>query len=103
MVKESHNQGSKPFVVARHEYVRCSYSDFLLFKIDENIGHEIIQIYLVEFTDQELYQKESFTVLEGRKIAYTKWICIEEIKRGKKTLFPNGLIELLQKCVSNQM
>ena len=81
-------------------YVGCLEN---IFRIDENIGHEIIQIYLVEFTDQDLYQKESFKVIEGRKTTYTKWICIEEIKCGKKTLFPNGLIELLQKCVSNQI
>ncbi len=75
-------------------YIGCLEN---IFTIDESIGHEIIQIYLVEFIDKNLYQKESFKVLEGRKTTYTKWVCIEEIKSGKKTLFPNALIELLQK------
>ncbi|ATP40897.1 DNA mismatch repair protein MutT [Solibacillus sp. R5-41] len=70
-----------------------------IFRIDGNIGHEIIQIYLVEFKDQNLYQKENFKVVEGRKTTFTKWISLEEIIDGKKILFPNGLIELLQKNI----
>ena len=76
-----------------------SYIGYLenIFNIDGEIGHEIIQIYLVEFIDQNLYHKESFKVIEGRKTTYTKWVSIEEIMNGKKTLFPNGLTELLEK------
>lgn len=77
-------------------YIGCLEN---IFRIDENIGHEIIQIYLVEFNNQNLYQKESFEVIEGKKTTYTKWISIEEIMNGKKTLFPNGLTELLEKIV----
>ena len=70
-----------------------------IFRIDGNIGHEIIQIYLVEFIDQNLYRKENFKVVEGRKTTFTKWISLEEIIDGKKILFPNGLTELLQKNI----
>lgn len=70
-----------------------------IFRIDGNLGHEIIQIYLVEFIDQNLYQKENFKVVEGKKTTFTKWISLEEIMDGKKILFPNGLTELLQKNI----
>lgn len=70
-----------------------------IFRIEENLGHEIIQIYLVEFSDQNLYKKENFKVVEGRKTTFTKWISLEEIIDGKKILFPNGLTELLQKNI----
>jgi len=70
-----------------------------IFEIDGKIGHEIIQIYLVEFIDKSLYQKESFNVIEGRKTTFTKWISLEEIIDGEKILFPNGLIELLQRNI----
>lgn len=70
-----------------------------IFRIDGNIGHEITQIYMVEFIDQNLYQKESFKVVEGRKTTFTKWISLEEILDGKKVLHPNHLTELLQKII----
>ncbi|MGG0664489.1 NUDIX domain-containing protein [Viridibacillus arvi] len=77
-------------------YIACLEN---IFRIDENIGHEITQVYLVEFIDQTLYQKESFKVVEGSKTTFTKWISLEEISDGKKILYPNGLIELLQKNI----
>ncbi|MEK4759565.1 NUDIX hydrolase [Viridibacillus sp. FSL E2-0187] len=75
-------------------YIACLEN---IYRIDGNIGHEITQIYLVEFIDQTLYQKESFKVVEGSKTTFAKWISLEEIIDGKKILYPNGLIELLQK------
>ncbi|MEK3981497.1 NUDIX domain-containing protein [Psychrobacillus sp. FSL K6-2836] len=77
-------------------YIGCLEN---IFRIDENVGHEITQIYLVEFTNQSLYHKESFKVVEGRKTTFTKWITLEEIIDGKKILFPNGLTDLLQKNI----
>ena len=87
-------------------YIGCLEN---IFRIDGNIGHEIIQIYVVAFIDQNLYQEQSFKVMEGRKTTYTKWISIEEIMNGEKILFPNGLTELLMKnsstsgCIRNQI
>lgn len=76
------------------DYVSCIEN---IFKIDTNLGHEIIQIYLVEFKDKTLYKKESFEIIEGRnKITYAKWVSLAEILEGKKVLFPDGLFELLQ-------
>lgn len=77
-------------------YISCIEN---IFKIDENIGHEITQIYLVDFKDRNLYQQEYFTVSEGNKITCAKWISKEEFFSGEKVLYPNGLKELLKEVI----
>ena len=73
-------------------YISCLEN---IFNIDETIGHEIIQIYLVEFEDECLYQKQSFKVMEGSKITLSKWIPLQELFNEKKVLYPNGLSNLI--------
>ncbi|MEK4486066.1 NUDIX domain-containing protein [Psychrobacillus sp. FSL H8-0484] len=78
--------------IAIKNYISCLEN---IFKIDETIGHEIIQIYLVEFEDRSLYQKESFKVVEGSKITLAKWVPLQELFNEKKVLYPNGLSNLI--------
>lgn len=75
------------------DYVTCLEN---IFKIDNNVGHEIIQVYLVEFKDKSLYKRDIFEVVEGNKLTHGKWIALSEILSGKKVLFPDGLSELLE-------
>ena len=79
--------------VSIEQYVTCLEN---IFSIHTNIGHEIIQIYLVKLNDPTLYKKERFDIKEGNKMTYAKWIPIVEVEAGQKVLFPNGLPELLQ-------
>jgi 8-oxo-dGTP pyrophosphatase MutT (NUDIX family) len=79
-------------VIVRN-YISCIEN---IFKIDENIGHEITQLYFVDFKDRNLYQNEHFTVYEGNKVTCAKWVSKEEIFTGEKVLYPNGLTELLK-------
>jgi hypothetical protein len=58
-----------------------------IYKIDENIGHEITQIYFVDFKDRNFYQKVHVT--EGNKITRAKWFSKEEIFSSEKVLYPN--------------
>lgn len=74
-------------------YISCLEN---IFKIDETIGHEIIQIYLVEFVDESPYQKESFKVSEGSNITFARWFPLQEFINEKKVLYPNGLSTLIQ-------
>jgi 8-oxo-dGTP pyrophosphatase MutT (NUDIX family) len=67
-----------------------------IYKIDENIGHEITQIYLVELNDLNLYEQERFEVNEGEKITYAQWISVTDFELGQRILYPNGLTELLK-------
>lgn len=75
-------------------YVTCVEN---IFRIDQNIGHEITQIYFVGFKDDRLYEKNNFVVIEGNKTTKAKWISIEEIISGEKILYPNGLVEILKR------
>ncbi len=94
IIREYREEIAVDIVVKR--YIACLEN---IFRIEGSIGHEITQIYLVEFIDQNLYEKESFRVVEGSKTTFTKWISLEEIIDGKKILYPNGLTELLQKNI----
>lgn len=78
-------------------YITCLEN---IFKINDNIGHEITQIYLVDFKDKSLYEKEHFTVLEGDTVTYAKWVSKEELLFGNKILYPNGLTDLLRNELS---
>ncbi|MGD6960106.1 NUDIX hydrolase [Rossellomorea aquimaris] len=91
LVREFSEELGVEIIVRR--YISCIEN---IFKIDENIGHEITQIYFVDFKDRNLYQKEHFTVTEGNKITRAKWVSKEEIFLGEKVFYPNGLIELLK-------
>lgn len=66
-----------------------------IFKIEESIGHEITQIYLVEFIDPNLYEVERFKVIEGKKITYAQWVPIADFELGERVLYPSGLTDLL--------
>jgi 8-oxo-dGTP pyrophosphatase MutT (NUDIX family) len=91
LVREFREELGVGIIVRR--YISCIEN---IFKLDENIGHEITQLYVVDFKDRNLYQKEHFTVTEGKKITRAKWVSKEEIFSGEKVLYPNGLIELLK-------
>ncbi|SFS77533.1 ADP-ribose pyrophosphatase YjhB, NUDIX family [Paenibacillus sp. BC26] len=67
-----------------------------IFTIDESIGHEITQIYLVEFVEPKLYEVEKFKVVEGGIITYAKWISINEFEEEQQILYPNGLTKILR-------
>jgi ADP-ribose pyrophosphatase YjhB (NUDIX family) len=75
-------------------YISCIEN---IFKIDENVGHEITQIYLADFKDKNLYQKDIFTVREANKITYAKWIPKADIITGKNVVYPDGLTEIIKK------
>lgn len=51
LIREFHEELGVEIIINHH--VKCIEN---IFKIDENIGHEITQIYLVEFSDPKLYE-----------------------------------------------
>ncbi|MGF9963499.1 NUDIX hydrolase [Bacillus rhizoplanae] len=68
-----------------------------IFQIDNTIGHELIQLYSVCFSNKSLYKKDRFTITEGQNTSYGVWVPIETFLQGEKALYPNGLTELLSK------
>lgn len=93
VVREFYEELGVEIVIRR--YISCLEN---IFKIDDDIGHELIQIYIVDFKDERLYQKENFTVTEGMKVAVAKWVSKDEIISGEKVLYPNGLKDLLEEA-----
>jgi 8-oxo-dGTP pyrophosphatase MutT (NUDIX family) len=71
-----------------------------VYEIDGNIGHEITQLYLVKFKNENLYQKETFMVREAERVTYAKWIKREDVISGKYIVYPDGLSELLKEELS---
>jgi len=91
LIREYYEELGVEIVISR--YISCLEN---IFRIDDNIGHELTQIYLVDFKDKKLYRRENFTVSEGMKVTVAKWLSKEEIISGEKVLYPNGLKDLLK-------
>ncbi|KEK21845.1 NUDIX hydrolase [Bacillus gaemokensis] len=66
-----------------------------IFYIDEEIGHEIIQLYSLRFIDTLLYEIEIIPIIDGEPDAYAKWIPIAAFLNQEKVLYPNGLTGFL--------
>lgn len=67
-----------------------------IFYINEQVGHEIIQVYRVSFTEEENYSKEKFEISEGGKLSFAKWINIADFIDGDKILYPDSLMNKLK-------
>lgn len=90
IIREFYEELGVEIVIKR--YISCLENIFYIY---ENVGHEITQIYLVDFKDKDLYQKEYFIVSEKNKVTRAIWVAKEELLSGNKILYPNGLIDLL--------
>lgn len=75
-----------------NQYIGCLEN---IFSIDEEIGHEIIQLDSVGFRDKDNYGREIFEVIEGDKKAVAKWLLMDDFIANRKVIYPNGLIERL--------
>ncbi|WP_144702056.1 NUDIX hydrolase [Fictibacillus phosphorivorans] len=67
-----------------------------IFVVDKKMGHEISQIYLLEFVDSDLYLAKDFVVTEGQQKTVAKWIDLDDIMENRKLLFPKDLRDLLR-------
>lgn len=90
LVREFYEELGLEIVISR--YISCLEN---IFRIGNDIGHEISQIYLVEFKDKKMYQDISFTVTEGNQKTLANWVSKDEIFSGNKILYPDGLDDLL--------
>lgn len=74
------------------------YMDVLenIYALNKRVFHEISLVYEVEFMDSEQFQRESFEVTEGSKKTLAKWVSLGELALEETTLYPDGLLALLQ-------
>ena len=75
------------------QYIDCIEN---IYKIDDNIGHEITLLYTVKFKDEALYQQETFTVEDVGKRTVAKWIPLDDIMHERVILYPVGLSALIK-------
>ena len=66
-----------------------------IFKVDEKMGHELIQLYVVELKNEADYERKTFIVMEGNKTSVAEWISLDEFVSKHKKLYPDGLLEQL--------
>ncbi|MDJ1477517.1 NUDIX hydrolase [Bacillus sp. LS15-K4] len=67
-----------------------------IFQLDEEIGHEIIQLYSLRLLDTSLYEMEKMNIQDEQTISYAKWIPITAFIQKKKVLYPDGILKYIQ-------
>ncbi|WP_240688023.1 NUDIX hydrolase [Pseudalkalibacillus hwajinpoensis] len=73
-------------------YITCIEN---IFTIDHELGHEIIQLYAVSFTDSSLYNNEEYYFIEGID-GVAKWLPIKDVLSGVSTVYPDGIESVLK-------
>ncbi len=69
-----------------------------IFTFDGKPGHEIVLVYEGSFVDPHLYDVESVSCRDDDGEFVALWKSIEEFKMGKAILYPEGLLDLLDKA-----
>ncbi|WP_144612253.1 NUDIX hydrolase [Bacillus cereus] len=77
----------------------CNYLGCLenIFHLDEEIGHEIIQLYSVRLLDTSLYEMKKMNIQDAQTVSYAKWIPITAFIQKEKVLYPDGILNYIQK------
>ncbi|HDR7793439.1 TPA: NUDIX hydrolase [Bacillus luti] len=68
-----------------------------IFHLDEEIGHEIIQLYSLRLLDTSLYEMEIMHIQDDQTTSYAKWIPISAFTQKEKVLYPDGILNCIQK------
>jgi ADP-ribose pyrophosphatase YjhB (NUDIX family) len=88
------------------EELGCEIEDVGLLGVSENIftylgaeGHELVWTFEARLADPSMYEREVVECREGEARFEAHWLPMDAFVRGKATLFPEGLLELLTKRV----
>ena len=68
-----------------------------IFIFDGKPGHEIVLVYEATFVDSRLYEVESVRCRDNGGEFVAMWKPITEFRAGKAPLYPEGLLDLLDK------
>ena len=68
-----------------------------IFHLDEEIGHEIIQLYSLRLLDTSLYNMEILNIQDEQTMSYAKWVPITAFIQKEKVLYPDGISKYIQK------
>lgn len=68
-----------------------------IFHLDGEIGHEIIQLYSLRLLGTSLYEMEILNIQDEQTVSYAKWIPITAFIQKEKVLYPDGILNYIQK------
>ncbi|ANC21686.1 DNA mismatch repair protein MutT [Bacillus cereus] len=68
-----------------------------IFDLDGEIAHEIIQLYSLRLLDTSLYEMEKVNIQDAETVAYAKWIPLTTFIQQEKVLYPDGILNYIQK------
>jgi 8-oxo-dGTP pyrophosphatase MutT (NUDIX family) len=103
---EFRERGSECVVRELREEMGAEIKDLIYLGAMENIftyngrpGHEIVLLYQGKFVDPQLYERESVKCRENGEEFLSKWKSIADFKVGKAILYPEGLLDFLEKKI----
>lgn len=76
------------------DYLGCLEN---IFHLDEEIGHEIIQLYSLRLLDRSLYEMEIVNIQDEHTASYAKWVPITAFIQKEKLLYPDGILKYIKK------
>ncbi|QWH08496.1 NUDIX hydrolase [Bacillus mycoides] len=76
------------------DYLGCLEN---IFHVDDEIAHEIIQLYSLRLLDTSLYEMEIMNIKDEQTASYVKWIPITAFIQKEKLLYPDGILNYIQK------
>jgi 8-oxo-dGTP pyrophosphatase MutT (NUDIX family) len=68
-----------------------------IFTYNGKPGHEIVLVYQGKFVDPQLYQSESVKCRDNGGEFFARWKPIADFKAGRAILYPEGLLDFLEK------
>jgi hypothetical protein len=68
-----------------------------IFVYEGQPGHEIVLVYEAKFADSQLYMVESVKLRDNGGWLAAMWKPMAEFRAGKAILYPEGLLDLLDK------
>lgn len=69
-----------------------------IFTYEGRSGHEIVLMYEADFVDETMYEREQVAGVSGNdEPINASWQPLDKFAHGELILYPEGLIELLQK------
>ena len=66
-----------------------------IFTYNGKRGHEIVMIFTADLAKKDLYQKASLDILDSKYRHKGSWQKIEDFKKNKLILYPNGILNFI--------
>ena len=68
-----------------------------IFTLDNVKGHELVQVFLCEFSDSKNYQRKRFPLNEGKqKLQDATWVSIKTLSNKGARFYPKGIKNLIR-------